>query len=344
MLVSYAGRAYGLRPGESVLEGLARHGVNVPAACRAGACHACLLRADTGDPVADGQRGLRPSLAARGYFLACLTRPDSDLTVGSGPGAATPARLVTRDWLGPGVLGIRVRPRRPLRFRAGQHATLDRGGGVVRAYSIANLPQEAARDGLEFHVRAYPGGAMSEWLASAVPGARLRIGTPAGECCYPADAREAPLLLAGTGTGIAPLAAVARDALARGHAGPVVIIQAASTHGRLYLNARDLNARNTSALGAGPPPRAGDRGGTATIRWRTCVRSAGQDIVTAVTAELASLGDPAKVRALLCGGPGSVVAMRRALFLAGMSLRHICADEFLPAAAGPADSAGPAPR
>jgi CDP-4-dehydro-6-deoxyglucose reductase, E3 len=341
VLVSYAGRAYGLRPGESVLEGLARHGVSVPAACRAGACHACLLRAEAGDPGAAGQRGLRPSLAARGYFLACLTRPDTDLTVGSGPGASTPARLVARDWLGPGVLGIWVRPRRPLRFLAGQHVTLDRGDGVIRAYSIANLPQEAARHGLEFHVRTHPGGAMSEWLAGAAPGARLRIGAPAGECCYPAGARDAALLLAGTGTGIAPLAAVARDALAHGHAGPVVLIQGASTHGRLYLTARDLNAHDTSAPGTGLPPRTGDRGGTATVRWRTCVRAAGQDIVTAVTAELAALGDPAGIRAFLCGGPGSVVAMRRALFLAGMSLRHICADEFLPAARG---SAGPAPR
>jgi len=145
-------------------------GVSVPAACRAGACHACLLRAAAGDPGAAGQRGLKPPLAARGYFLACLTRPATDLAVGSGTGAAVPARLVARNWLGPGVLGIWVRPRRPFRFLAGQHVTLDRGDGVVRAYSIANLPQEAARDGLEFHVRVYPGGAMSEWLAGAAPG------------------------------------------------------------------------------------------------------------------------------------------------------------------------------
>lgn len=335
MLVSYAGRNYGLRPGESVLDGLARHGVSVPAACRAGACHACLLRAEAGDPGAGGQRGLRPSLAARGYFLACLTRPATDLAVGPSTGAAVPARLVTRTWLGPGVLGIWVRTRRPFRFLAGQHVTLDRGDGVVRAYSIANLPREAARDGLEFHVRVYPGGAMSEWLAGAPPGARLRIGAAAGECCYPAGTREAPLLLAGTGTGIAPLAAVARDAMAQGHTGPVVIVQGAGSPDRLYLNSRD-----TDALGARLPRRAGDRGGAATVRWRTCVRSAGQDIVTAVTAELASLGDPGGVRAFLCGGPGSVAAMRRELFLAGMSLRHICADEFLPTARNPAGPGG----
>ena len=43
------------------------------------------------------------------------------------------------------------------------------GDWVIRAYSIANLPAEAARDGLEYHVRVYRGGAMSAWLAGAAP-------------------------------------------------------------------------------------------------------------------------------------------------------------------------------
>jgi CDP-4-dehydro-6-deoxyglucose reductase, E3 len=256
-----------------------------------------------------------------------VSAPAAGLTVQPGTDAVTPGRLVARCWLGPGVLGAWIRPRRPVSFLAGQHVTLDRGEGVARVYSIANLPQEAARDGVEFHVRVHPGGAMSEWLAGVAPGARLRIGPPGGECCYRAGAREAPLLLAGTGTGIAPLAAVARDALAQGHAGPVVIVQGASTHGRLYLNSCDTLPGATRV-----PPLAGHRGAPALVRWRTCVRSAGQDIVAAVTGELASLGDPGEVRAFLCGGPGSVTAMRRALSKAGMPPRHICADEFLPAA------------
>jgi CDP-4-dehydro-6-deoxyglucose reductase len=256
-----------------------------------------------------------------------VSAPAADLTVRSGMDAVTPGRLVARCWLGPGVLGVWVRPRRPVSFLAGQHVMLDRGEGVARAYSIANLPQEAARDGLEFHVRVYPGGAMSEWLAGAAPGARLRIGPPAGECFYPPGAREAALLLAGTGTGIAPLAAIARDALAQGHPGPIVVVQGASTHGRLYLTSCETLPGATRL-----PPPAGHRGAAAIVRWRTCVRSAGQDIVAAVTGELASLGDPGDVRAFLCGGPGSVTAMRRALFLAGMPPGHIRADEFLPAA------------
>ena len=50
-----------------------------------------------------------------------------------------------------------------------------------------------------------------------------------------------------------------------------------------------------------------------------------------VSLELARLGDPAIVRAYLCGGLRSVARMRRALFMAGMSLQSIQADAFVPA-------------
>jgi ferredoxin-NADP reductase/ferredoxin len=330
VLLRYAGQDYDLDPGESVLDGLARHGVAVPAACRAGACHSCLLKADAGNPGAAGQQGLKPSLAAHGYFLACLARPVTDLDVRSGQDVITPGTLVARQWLSADVLALWLRPERPVSFLAGQHVTLDRGNGVVRAYSIANLPAEAARDGLEFHVRVYPGGAMSAWLAAAAPGTRLGVGVPAGDCCYVPGAPGTALLLAGTGTGIAPLAAIARDALSQGHAGPVVLVHGASEPGRLYLDFCLTDGRGTPLPRRAPGPGAPGATPSGAIHWRTCARSRGEDIVATVTAELASLGDPRATRAFLCGGPGRVAAMRRALFLAGMSLRDICADAFLP--------------
>ncbi|HEX9066461.1 MAG TPA: hypothetical protein VF843_15235 [Streptosporangiaceae bacterium] len=64
----------------------------------------------------------------------------------------------------------------------------------------------------------------------------------------------------------------------------------------------------------------------------------GADIAAVVLAELTRLtgltrlgADPAAVRALLCGGPGSVRRMRRRLFLAGLPLAAIGADQFVPA-------------
>ena len=71
------------------------------------------------------------------------------------------------------------------------------------------------------------------------------------------------------------------------------------------------------------------------MSWRTCVLSDGEDIATAVAAELAALAcPPGTARAYLCGGERSVGRMRRALFMAGMSLADIYADQFVPASAG----------
>jgi CDP-4-dehydro-6-deoxyglucose reductase len=315
MRVTFAGRQYQLRAGESVLEGMARHGVGVPSACRAGACHTCLLRAEVGDPGEAAQRGLKPALAARGYFLACQARPRSDLTVAvAGQDVMTPALLAGKRWLSEDVLCVRLVPQRPVSFRAGQHVTLDRGCGIIRVYSIASLPGEGR--GLELHVRVRPGGTMSGWLASAPLGSALRVGVPAGECFYLPGSPEAALLLAGTGTGIAPLVAIARDALRNGHTGPVTIIHGSVTPAGLYLGERLPG----SLAGAGTP-----------VCWRCCTASRGEDITAAVTAEFARGPGPAATRAYLCGGTGSVASMRRALFLAGMSLQHIQADEFVPA-------------
>ncbi|HEX9067053.1 MAG TPA: 2Fe-2S iron-sulfur cluster binding domain-containing protein, partial [Streptosporangiaceae bacterium] len=74
MLLTFDSRPYDLRPGESVLDAMARHGVSLPSACRAGSCQACLVRSVSGDPGEQTRRELKP-WQADGYFLACLARP-----------------------------------------------------------------------------------------------------------------------------------------------------------------------------------------------------------------------------------------------------------------------------
>lgn len=304
-------------PGETVLEALTRGGVRIPSACRAGVCRACLVKVLDGDPGAPAAL-LEQDLRADGYFLACQARPAAGLTMSlAGEDVFIPARLLSVRQAGSGVLQVRVRPDQPLAFRAGQHialriapadGTLD--GNVARAYSIANLPHEAERDGLEFHVRLHPGGAMSSWLAAARPGTMISLGRPGGRCCYNPAEPGAALLLAGTGTGLAPLAAIVRDALAQRHAGPIILLRGGADADALYPDAR--------LRGPG-------------VRTRTCLRSRGDDLVDAVLGEYAGLAQPQAARAYLCGSPGLVTRMRKGLFLAGLSLRRIHCDEFLPA-------------
>src|SRR6185437_4292375 len=88
--------ACALNPGESVLEGLERQGVPVPNSCRAGVCQSCLMQASAGQVPAEAQKGLKDSLKARGYFLACACLPSGDLTVHPSEHAAQRARAVVR--------------------------------------------------------------------------------------------------------------------------------------------------------------------------------------------------------------------------------------------------------
>jgi CDP-4-dehydro-6-deoxyglucose reductase, E3 len=315
MRLTVGQRQVDCRPGETVLQALARNGIKLPVACGSGICQACVVRAVRGDPGRGSQAGLRAAMASEGYFLACVARPERDLTVAiTANEVYVPATLESVAPLSAGVLRVLVRPAAPLVFLAGQHVALQRRGGVTRLYSIANLPSEAAH-GIEMHVRVFPGGAMSGWLAQAAAGSPLRLGLPSGDCCYLPGDQDAPLLLAGTGTGIAPLAAIARDALAQGHRGPVVLVQGAAEPGGLYLS--------KLARSPGWPPG---------IRVRTCALSAGQRITDAVLQELEAFPRAASVSAYLCGGVQAVAAMRRLLFLAGLSLRRIHVDSFTPAA------------
>jgi CDP-4-dehydro-6-deoxyglucose reductase len=309
-------------PGETVLEALTRGGIRIPSACRAGVCRACLVKVLDGDPGAAAAL-LEKDLRADGYFLACQARPSADITMSlAGGDVFVPARLLSVRQAGAGVLQVRVRPDRPLAFRAGQHVALrvtagGTDGDVARAYSIANLPAEAERDGLEFHVRFQPGGVLSGWLATAMPGAEISVGRPAGRCCYNAAEPDAALLLAGTGTGLAPLTAVIRDALSQGHRGPILLLRGGADADLLY------------------PDRAlyhhGQR--RSVLSW-TCLRSRGEDLVTAVVERYARLERPEGARAYLCGSPDAVTRMRKGLFLAGLSLRRIHGDEFSPAPGG----------
>src|SRR5690606_11399965 len=70
---------------------------------------------------------------------------------------------------------------------------------------------------------------------SVQPGERMRVRGPAGECFYMPGSPDEPLLLAGTGTGLAPLYAVLQDALRSGHRAPIVVVHGALHTDGFYL-------------------------------------------------------------------------------------------------------------
>ena len=75
---------------------------------------------------------------------------------------------------------------------------------------------------------------MSQWLVSAA-GQPVTVRGPFGECFYFEQEPERPLLLAGTGTGLAPLLGVARAARAAGHRAPIHLYHGSPSPEGLYL-------------------------------------------------------------------------------------------------------------
>jgi CDP-4-dehydro-6-deoxyglucose reductase, E3 len=319
--VSCDGRELELSPDENLLDALIAAGVTVASSCRAGACQQCLVQATRGSAPPAAQAGLKDAQRLQGYFLACQARVSEDLTISlSGArGLDVPARVISVEPLSGNVIRVRLRPETAIAYRAGQYITVVRTDGLARSYSIASRPDS---DGgcLELHVRTFPNGRMSGWLASKdAAGADVAIRGPIGECFYVPGNSKQPLLLAGTGTGLAPLWGILHDAIAAGHSGPIELWHGARTADGLYLvhELEEFAAVHRN------------------FKYRRCVLEGSANADTAVgtldAAVLASASSFDGHRVFLCGDPNLVNLMKRKVFLKGASMREIHADAFVAA-------------
>lgn len=311
--VTYAAASYPSAPGESVLDTLLRHRVPVSNSCRAGACQSCLLKSAGGNIPAIAQRGLKATLVEQGYFLSCSLVPDSDLVIEPASGLEVAATIAALERLTPTVMRARVELHAPMSYRAGQYVTLRREDGLTRSYSLASLPREST---LELHVRRAPHGQMSGWLFDhARAGDRVTVRGPAGDCFYTSGDIAQPLLLVGTGTGLAPLAGICRDAIAQGHSGSIHLYHGSRTPEGLYLQEelRGLERAN------------------ANFHYTTVVPPDDDTSTAAALIHAIGAAHPALNgwRGFVCGNPPAVAALKKKLFMSGMPSREIFADAFL---------------
>lgn len=314
----FDGTAYNRADAETVLDCLLRHDVAVPHSCRTGICQSCMMRAVNDDPPAEAQKGLKQTLKEQKYFLACSCTPAGDFEATSEAPEMfhVPARVLSVDKLGGKIARVRLDYPRPFEYRPGQFLNLHRDDGLIRSYSIASIPQ--LESFIELHVQRNAGGRMSPWIHDEMKaGDAVRIGTPLGECFYRPGKSEQPLLLVGTGSGLAPLYGVVRDALRCGHAAPIWLFHGSRTQDGLYLMdelrhlARDYANFNYVPCLSGEP----DRDGFISMR--------------ANDAALQQHINLKHWRVFLCGHPDMVNATKKKSFLAGASLNEIHADAFV---------------
>jgi ferredoxin-NADP reductase/ferredoxin/truncated hemoglobin YjbI len=232
--LKYEGREVQPREGETVLDAFLRQGITIPFSCRNGICHACIQRCVEGAVPPVAQKGLRHELRQHGYFMTCKCVPLGDMIIVPPSDLYSTTVLHSKEMLSPYVCKLLIEPTASLPYHAGQFINLRRPDGLIRSYSLASLPVEDYF--LELHVLRKRGGAMSNWILDELqPGDELDIQGPSGECYYRDEVRGHPLLMVATGTGIAPLHGILRDALYNRHEGEIHLYHGGRGEDRFYL-------------------------------------------------------------------------------------------------------------
>jgi NAD(P)H-flavin reductase len=275
------------------------------------------MRSLDNSPPVSAQVGLKDTLQKQNYFLACICHPEQDMTVAlpNQEGISIDAGVIKKQLLTPDIVHLVLEYQSPFKFFAGQFVNLKRSDGLTRSYSIANIPQH--ENILEFHIRRLPNGQFSSWVYDELElGESVTISEAQGSCHYLPGREEQPLMLIGTGSGLAPLYGIIADALAQDHSGPI----------HLYHGSRDLNGlyfidemRELASEFDNfhyTPCLSGEGIESDHIRGRA------HDIALSSTESLSGW------RVFLCGHPDMVNQTKRMAFMKGASMADIYADAF----------------
>lgn len=99
--IAETGATLDVKPGETLLTALERHGYHPDFSCRVGACGACKLKLMDGqvDPVGEA---LSPDDRDAGYVLSCIARPLGPVMLASGGRAPAGVRRIAPELASPG--------------------------------------------------------------------------------------------------------------------------------------------------------------------------------------------------------------------------------------------------
>lgn len=234
-----------VEPGESILDAALRQGVALPYGCRSGSCATCACRLlegkveyPEGPPLA-----LMDEEVARGEILPCRAHPQGDIVIqanelaGLGDVAikTLPARVVAMQKLNHDTMRVLLKlpAVERLQFLAGQYVDILLKDGARRSFSLANPPHDDKF--LELHIRHVPGGEFTTKVFQEMrEKALVRLQGPLGSFYLREDSNR-PIILAGGGTGFAPLKAMLEHAFHAGIERPIHLYWGARSSQDLYL-------------------------------------------------------------------------------------------------------------
>jgi ferredoxin-NADP reductase/ferredoxin len=302
---------------ETVLDLLIRHNIEVSYSCKSGHCQACLLKCIDGKLSSQAKAGIKDTLVAQQYFLACqqsaidihqVADVDSELLFHR-------ARISKKNLLAENVLQLVLQAQQDFSYRAGQFINLKHPLGAIRSYSLASVPNE---DGLlELHIKRKIRGTMTSWLFEhARVGDEIDIGQAMGNCFYTVKDLDMPLILIGSGTGAAPLLGIARDAIKHHHQGEIHFYHGAGNIDGLYLHNQLVTLAQNQQNFSYHPCISASQTAPGMVRGRC------NDLA------MAELNVEQQPRLYICGNTQMVKSTQTSAYLAGVPLQHIYTDPF----------------
>lgn len=232
--ITYEGKTYQSLEGLSVLESLEQQGVNMVSSCRKGTCQSCKKKITTGSVPSSSQNGLKPTEQALGYFLPCVCYPQENISmVDIDQNNKYPSAVANVELLNNEIAKIELERDSAFQYFSGQYIQVYLNDTLFRHYSLASSPERD--DHLILHVKKVDNGQVSPLLHEIKTGTKLTIAGPIGECFYHEAHHDKPILLIGTGSGLAPLYGILKDALAKEHKQPIWLFHGVGKYSQLYL-------------------------------------------------------------------------------------------------------------
>lgn len=246
--ISIGEETFRARSGQVLLDAALVQGVEMPHDCRAGRCGSCLTRVRAG--ITMGGQTRQP-----GMIHACQAMVFSDLELELEPlppVVSTRGKVVRITEMAEDIVEVVIEPSSTLDLLRGQYCRFRFRGYPDRPFSpTASMLATGDGDLIHLHIKRVRGGRVTPHLGGAIKaGHSVVVDGPRGHAFLRPGASNR-LVLVGSGTGFAPIWAVAAAALHENAERPVVLIAASRKLAAFYMSpALDLATRypNVTAI------------------------------------------------------------------------------------------------
>ncbi len=230
--ISLGNETFHARSGQLVLDAALLSGIDLPHDCRAGRCGSCLTRVRQGITLGGESRN-------RGVVHACQARVFSDLALEIEPLPPVARIKATIEHLVPladDIIEVTLAPERPLQVLPGQYCRFGFRGFPARPFSPTASLTAIENDGrIRLNIKQVRNGRVTPKLGQSIlTGHTVSIEGPFGHAFLrPRLANR--LVLIGSGTGFAPVWAVAAGALRENPLRPIVLMAVARKAAGFYM-------------------------------------------------------------------------------------------------------------